>query len=574
MSLPIPIDQLFTPATRAQWLATLIKNAGTLGLATTSWQSGGEALTITQLCSNMFGVGDAVVSGLAQAGLLDYAATGTVTYQTPDGVTVTSPVTPDPSDPAQNPTGALGWLDALANSVYNVQRIGAVAASGSIAIANASANTYGPYSAGAYHISNPLTAATYSNASDLTIAPGTFVGGGISAASNTTPIQLTTNSAHGLATGQVVLVAGVLGNLAANGIWVVTVVNATQFTINGSSGTGSYTSGGTVLLCQTATFNADIAGPGGSNGPGQINQAVTSAQGVSVSNPGSFVGDQWESNIALAKRCREKIQSLSPGGPKGAYEYFAKASILLYTKPPIILSAAITRVLKIALSTTGVVSVVVANAAGPVSGCAQLAVTGATFATPIQITTTTPHGLSTGNPAIVAGVLGNTSANGEWVVTVTGASTFTLNGSVGNAAYTGGGYVEGGDLGLVDKIIQDNAVPDSVTEVTVSANEWDVAIVATVQVPQAQVAAYTAAVQTGLALYFAAIPIGGATPGTLQYNDIIGVLYAAGVVNGQLSYVLSIPSLTLNGVAGNASYPGSTYVAKLSPAPSILVQGV
>lgn len=584
MSLPIPISQLFTPASRAAWLAKLIANAGVLGLATTSWQSGGEALTIIQLCSNMFAVEDAVVSGLAQAGFLDYAATGTVTYVTPDGVTVTSPVTPDPSIPAQNPTGALGWLDELANSVYNVQRIGAVAASGLIAIANASLNTYGPFSAGQYHVANPATAASYSNAQALTINPGTFAGAGISAASNTTPIQITTNSPHGLSTGQVVLIAGVLGNLAANGFWVVTVTSSTQFTLNGSSGSGGYTSGGTVLICQTATFGADVSGPNGSSGVGQIDQAVTSAQGVSVSNPVAFFGAPWESNTALAARCRAKIQSLSPAGPQGAYLYFALSAYQLLQQglglpgitTPIILSAPVTRVLKIVSSTTGVVSVIVANASGPVPGAAQLAITAATFATPIQITTSIAHGLGIGQTAnaIITSVLGNTAANGVWTVTSTGTNTLTLGGSAGNASYTGGGVLELGDLGTIDAVIQANAVPDSVTEVTISANEWDVTIVGTVLVPQSQVAAYTSAVQTALALYFAALPIGGATPGTLQYNDLIGVLFAAGVVNGQPSYVLSIPSLTVNGVAGNASYPGSTYVAKLSPAPAILVQGV
>ena len=36
-------------------------------------------------------------------------------------------------------------------------------------------------------------------------------------------------------------------------------------------------------------------------------------------------------------------------------------------------------------------------------------------------------------------MLGNTAANGQWVITVTGTNTFTLNGSTGNGAYTSGG---------------------------------------------------------------------------------------------------------------------------------------
>lgn len=586
MSPPIPISQLFTPSTRPQWLTTLLNNAAALGLETTSWQSGGQALTIVQLVANMLASGDAFVSGIAQAGFLDYAATGTVSYVTPDGVSVTSPVTPDPSIPAQNPNGQLGWLDALASSVYNVTRIGAMAASGLIAIANASGNTYGPYTAGSYHVANPDTAATYKNVNALTINPGAFVGGGISAASNTTPIQITTNSAHGRSTGDVVFVSGVLGNTAANGFFTITVTSGTQFKLNGSTGSGAYTSGGTVLVCQTATFIADVAGPGGTSGTGQIGQPITSAQGVSVSNLGPFVGAPWESNVDLAARCRAKLQALSPNGPGGAYDFFARSALSLLAAgtltpsstpgAPYNMSAPITRVETQSNPVTGVVNVIVANDAGPVGGCANLQVTGASNSTPIAITTTSAHGLSTGQSAIVKGVLGNTNANGTWTtVTVTGPTTFTLDGSVGNGSYAGGGVVDGGDLGGVDAVIQANVVPDSVTASVQSASTWNVAIVATVVVPQSQVAAYTAAAQAAVALFDKSLSIGGTNNGTggfLPYLDVAGLLWAAGALNGQLSYVVSIPNLTVNGAKVDAAYPTAQSVAVL--ALTLTVQGV
>lgn len=65
-------------------------------------------------------------------------------------------------------------------------------------------------------------------------------------------------------------------------------------------------------------------------------------------------------------------------------------------------------------------------------------ITGATNATPIVITITS-HGYQTGDQAIISGVLGNTAANGNWTITVLTANTFSLNGSVGNGAYTSGG---------------------------------------------------------------------------------------------------------------------------------------
>lgn len=67
-------------------------------------------------------------------------------------------------------------------------------------------------------------------------------------------------------------------------------------------------------------------------------------------------------------------------------------------------------------------------------------VTAATNATPIAITGTA-HGLTTGDRVRVAGVQGNTAANGTFTVTVTSTTAFTLDGSSGNGAYTGGGYV-------------------------------------------------------------------------------------------------------------------------------------
>lgn len=65
-------------------------------------------------------------------------------------------------------------------------------------------------------------------------------------------------------------------------------------------------------------------------------------------------------------------------------------------------------------------------------------ITGATNASPIVITSN-GHNLTTGALVTVAGVTGNTNANGTRRVTVINANTFSLDGSVGNAAYISGG---------------------------------------------------------------------------------------------------------------------------------------
>lgn len=73
------------------------------------------------------------------------------------------------------------------------------------------------------------------------------------------------------------------------------------------------------------------------------------------------------------------------------------------------------------------------------------AITAATNASPIQITATA-HGMSTGHRVSIAGVAGNTNANGVWTVTVVDANNFTLDTSTGNAAYTSGGIMVPLDL--------------------------------------------------------------------------------------------------------------------------------
>ncbi len=55
---------------------------------------------------------------------------------------------------------------------------------------------------------------------------------------------------------------------------------------------------------------------------------------------------------------------------------------------------------------------------------------------PIVVTTASTAGLTTGETVSVAGVCGYTDANGTWTITVLSNTTFSLNGSNGNANYT------------------------------------------------------------------------------------------------------------------------------------------
>lgn len=74
----------------------------------------------------------------------------------------------------------------------------------------------------------------------------------------------------------------------------------------------------------------------------------------------------------------------------------------------------------------------------------SLVITAATSANPVSITTSGAHGYVTGQEVFIASVGGMTQINNRyWPITVTGATTFTLDGSLGLTydAYTSGGTV-------------------------------------------------------------------------------------------------------------------------------------
>lgn len=64
-----------------------------------------------------------------------------------------------------------------------------------------------------------------------------------------------------------------------------------------------------------------------------------------------------------------------------------------------------------------------------------VSITGASNATPVVVTTATAHGMATGDRVHVEGVLGNTGTNGDFKITFVSATTFALDGSVGNGVY-------------------------------------------------------------------------------------------------------------------------------------------
>ena len=82
----------------------------------------------------------------------------------------------------------------------------------------------------------------------------------ITAATNATPIVITTASSHGYAAGDLVIVRGCVGNTAANGTFWAQAVTANTITLMHSAGNGVWTSGGAVVK---STFSIETMTPDG-----------------------------------------------------------------------------------------------------------------------------------------------------------------------------------------------------------------------------------------------------------------------------------------------------------------------
>jgi hypothetical protein len=71
----------------------------------------------------------------------------------------------------------------------------------------------------------------------------------------------------------------------------------------------------------------------------------------------------------------------------------------------------------------------------------QIAIASTDTGTPINVTTSVAHGLTSGTELAVSGVAGTAAPWGNWIVTVTGADTFSLNGSASDGISGTGGAV-------------------------------------------------------------------------------------------------------------------------------------
>jgi hypothetical protein len=91
-------------------------------------------------------------------------------------------------------------------------------------------------------------AARYNNGNAVLtdVGFGTEAQAAITGATNATPIVITAEG-HGYRNNDPIVITGVGGNTAANGVWLITVLTADTFSLNGSVGSGAYTSGGLAV---------------------------------------------------------------------------------------------------------------------------------------------------------------------------------------------------------------------------------------------------------------------------------------------------------------------------------------
>lgn len=238
----------------------------------------------------------------------------------------------------------------------------------------------------------------------------------VTAASNATPIQITA-AGHGFKTGQTVAIAGVLGNTAANGTWKITVADSDNFTLNGSAGNGSYVSGGLAVNedwggCSVwvSPDNQNYAQAGrifGASRMGKLTAQLPSAADPDVTH-------------ALSVDLTQSLGTLLSGSQSDCDNF----RTLCWVDGELIAheDATLTAAYHYDLGAHG----------------SPVAVSAASNSSPIVITAA-GHGYSNAESVVIAGVGGNTVANGTWVITVIDANNFSLNGSSGNGAYTSGG---------------------------------------------------------------------------------------------------------------------------------------
>lgn len=164
-------------------------------------------------------------------------------------------------------------------------------------------------------------------------------------------------------------------------------IEAGDLTFKNSTTDKTYrnTSGGTLASGPGTTLDvtvvADEAGSDSSAAATEIDTMVTQLTGVTCSNAEAAVGTDEQDESVTRAQCRAKLDSLSPNGPKGAYDYVAR-------DPDLAGTSACTRSRTYSDSDTGDVTVYLAGPSGGVVEADRALIEEAIldYATPLCIT--------------------------------------------------------------------------------------------------------------------------------------------------------------------------------------------
>ena len=290
----------------------------------------------------------------------------------------------------------------------------------------------------------------------------------ISAATAGSPITVTTAAPDGFQTGQRVTITGVTG-VAANGTWTVTVTSPTTFTLANGTPPPPAKPGQNPPPTATGTLSGIAIETGSA-----AQNAITAALGLSATDTAAILTSTGVDpsltldalNVLLQYQRLGAALSLSitdlilwieltattpagaaPGvGPADTLEFCRRLAVLRKTGLGVrdldyLLRAQSSSMTSLAFTPAQAAAVLqaVRDALAKLPAPVTIAVAGASGAgTPVTITTRQPSGLQSGAEVTIAGVQGNTAANGTWAITVVTPTTFMLDGSVGDGAWVQG----------------------------------------------------------------------------------------------------------------------------------------
>lgn len=226
----------------------------------------------------------------------------------------------------------------------------------------------------------------------------------------------------------------------------------------------------------TIPVQADEVGTDSDAAPGAIAVLVSSLIGVTVTNAAAVLGADDEEDDELVLRCREKLGSLSPNGPREAYSYVCKS--LAETSSPI------TRTKVVASTTTGIVTCYVATATGAPSGADATACDDAidAYATPLCVTAQAVGASELVVPVTVEVVVKGSSLSSAAIQTLVG----TALAEYFKQAPIGGYVIPPATSGTLDLDVLVGTIYGAVSgvvRVTLSSPAADVAVAAS-QVPK------------------------------------------------------------------------------------------